>query len=263
MQEEGLALQRLSAVHKAHSLRAAILALLLPPGCTAMVEAWGAETQGIDDAQALRKDVKALSSRSRLPCLESLLDRMRCAPQPERRALLEAARRVMSAQQHRGLPAQPMDRLHWLLMRHQLGDRPPMVSQQSDGMQLPPSARLGLAKVTAFLSRMVPADEASGIPISSRQAWYRAVMTRWMPAADMPPCEPPDGVGLAHAMQEVQALPWMLRPVLMRAWVDAAAGGADGSWLSDSAADALRLCARLLDSPLPPGLARRFDEVAW
>ena len=88
-------------------------------------------------------------------------------------------------------------------------------------------------------------------------------MGRLMPA--LPNTTPawPDGDALAHALLEVQTLPWMLRPVLVRAWVDAAGQIGPRVGLSPAAADALRLVASLLDSPLPPELARRYASLNW
>lgn len=262
--DERAALGRLSRLQSAQTLHAATLALLVPPGSDAMAQAWEAETQHIDHALDLRSDAAALTQRSRLPCMEQLLGRLGRCTHADRRRFLEAARRVVSAQQQRGLPARPIDRLHWLLMRHKLGERPPELHRETHGdlSQLSLVTRLGLVNVTAFLSRLVPADESSGVPVALRHAWFRAAVSRWTPPSELPECQPPDGVGLAHAMQEAQALPWMLRPMLMRAWMEAASGHG-GARLSDSAAEALRLCAQLLDVPLPPGLARQFDEVIW
>ena len=58
----------------------------------------------------------------------------------------------------------------------------------------------------------------------------------------------------------LQALPWMLQPVLVRRWVDAAVVLSPPGLLHPDAAEALRIAARLLDSPLPPALAACFEE---
>jgi len=79
----------------------------------------------------------------------------------------------------------------------------------------------------------------------------------------VPACSTPDGDGLAHALDEVESLPWMLRPVLLRDWVDAALATGERTRLRPCAADALRLAAGLLDSPLPPELARHYIELDW
>jgi len=94
-------------------------------------------------------------------------------------------------------------------------------------------------------------------------AWYATVMSQLDPKSDVPPYKIPDGDGLAHALDEVEALPWMLRPVLVRGWVEAALATSGRARLYPVAADALRLAAGLLDSPMPPELARHFIEVDW
>jgi hypothetical protein len=48
----------------------------------------------------------------------------------------------------------------------------------------------------------------------------------------------------------------------VRAWVDAAVKCAGAPRLADEAADALRLAAVLLDSPLPQALADQYLEPA-
>ena len=52
--------------------------------------------------------------------------------------------------------------------------------------------------------------------------WYIESLSRFLPAEMVPPCHPPDGEGFTHALEQVEALPWMLRPVLVRSWVDSA-----------------------------------------
>jgi len=158
-------------------------------------------------------------------------------------------------------PLRAIDRLHWLSMRRHLGDKPPAAAQpesHNDLSQLPPATLLQVARVTAYLSRLVPGRDAA-----AARAWYTEAMGRFLPAEMIPPCNPPDGDGLVHALEEVESLPWMLRPVLVRAWVDAAIATSLRARLPAGAADALRLAAGLLDSPLPPELQRHYVELEW
>ena len=134
----------------------------------------------------------------------------------------------------------------------------PTPESQNDLSQLPAATLLQVARVTAYLSRMVP-----GRDLAAAQAWYAEAMGRFLPKEMVPPCTPPDGDGLVHALEEVEALPWMLRPVLVRAWVDAAIATSLRARLPAGAADALRLAAGVLDSPLPPELARHYTELEW
>jgi hypothetical protein len=252
------ALDRLSRIHGPEELRVVLLALITPHSNAEAYIAWSIETQSWPDAALLRQEVTQVSEPARVPCLEALLERMKRLPRPARRALLESARRVMAA----GGRLRPLDRLHWLVMRHRLAEHAP--SAMSPAADVPHAAAAwpapslaSVAAITAYLARLVPGEESNrGL------AWYALAMACIAPESEVPACRAPDGDGLAHALDDVRTLSWMLRPVLMRAWVESAlAIGAGG--LEREAADALRLIARLIDSPLPPDLARSFTEPAW
>ena len=92
-------------------------------------------------------------------------------------------------------------------------------------------------------------------------AWYASVMAPWAHLGDVPPLTLPDTDGIVYALHALQALAWMQRPVLVRGWVTAARQHSRHGRLSDSAADALRLSCALLDSPLPPELARHYSAA--
>lgn len=255
--QEREALGRLSRVHGPAELHATLLALITPADSTPSFVAWTHECRDTPDAALLREQVMQLSDAARLPCLEALLARMRQCPKPLRRSLLESTRRLMASH----VPVRPLDRLHWLLMRRKLGDRPPEADAPragNDFAELPAHTIGQLANVSAYLARMVPGPDAQ-----AGLAWHAAVMARLGPAAAPVPCKAPDADGLAAALDEVEALPWMLRPVLVRAWVDAALLASGRARLLPAAADALRLAAGLLDSPMPPELARHFLTLDW
>jgi len=59
----------------------------------------------------------------------------------------------------------------------------------------------------------------------------------------------------------VQELSWMMRPMLLKAWVEEAVNHSPQGILSDSTADALRLAAGLIDSPLPPMLEAHYPRT--
>lgn len=256
-QLEREALARLSRVQGPAELHAAILALITPVDSVPSFVAWTQETQVAQNAAVLRQDVTALSDAARLPCLEALLDRMREQPKEDRRLLLVSTRRVVAAFS----PLRPIDRLHWLLMRRRLGEKPPVAAlpeEHNDLAGLPGMTIMRIASVAAYLSRMVPgADPAAG------RSWYVATMSAIVEVDSVPPCMAPDGDALARALLDIEALPWMLRPVLLRGWVNAALGTSQRARLWPMAADALRIVARLLDSPLPPELARHYIELDW
>jgi len=216
-----------------------------------------AETGDGDAIRATATDVGSLTASSRLPVLDALLKRRRHAPKEERRALLQSTRRVMAAR----AVSTPIDRLLWLAMRKQLGEHPPATggaAPQADLQHLTPELLDQVALLTAHLARVVPGpEERHGL------AWFEAVMAELSPAKALTAAVLPDGEALAHALAEVQSMSWMQRPVLMRLWVDAALRVGRRTRLAPPAADALRLVAGLLDSPLPPDLARLYNEVTW
>lgn len=253
--DERDAIDRLGRVHGPGELRAVLLALIATPGSQRERRAWRDETRGLSTADALRDDVNKLTPAARLPWLELLLTRIARAPLNDRQDVVEAARRVMAADGQ----VRPIDRLHWLALRHRLGEaRPPSpnASASNDLAELPESALMQVARLTAFLSRLVPDGE-----LESGAAWYQSVMKRWVHGAIVPAPELPDADEVAQALAVVQGLPWMLRPVLVRAWLEAALAASPMNRLSDGAADALRLAGLLLDSPLPPELARHYIEL--
>jgi hypothetical protein len=251
------ALDRLSRVNGPGELHAAILALISPRESAESFIVWTHETVFSPDASLIRQDITKLPDDHRVPVLEVFLDRMRTQPKEDRRGLLQATRRLVAVHS----PMRPLDRLHWLLMRRKLGDRPPIPlppQSHNDLAELSKYMIGRIASVTAYLARMVPGPDArAGLP------WYTHVMSQLDHSGHVPPCKAPDGDGLAHALDEVESLPLMLRPVLMRGWADAAISTSGRVRLMPMAADALRIVADLLDSPLPPELARHFTELDW
>lgn len=258
---ERRAIFHLSRINGALELQAAVLALLLPPGSQRAARAWEIETDDTPEARALLAYARQLSGRARLPWFETLVSRMRRQPLAARQRLLEATRRVMGA---RGL-VRPIDRLHWLEMRRRLSGASGARAHGAaagDPSQLPPSDVAAIAAYSAFLSRMVPIDAADAPDEAAPGvAWYDAAMAPWRANATIPPCTPPHTEGLVHALQQLQELPWMQQPALVRGWVVAALQHSLLDRLGDGAADALRLSCSLLDSPLPPELARHYADA--
>jgi hypothetical protein len=272
-ERERVAADHLSRVNGTLGLHAAVLALLLPTGSRRAARVWQAETETHPEAATVRAHVENLAPAARLPWLDVLLVRMRGQPQASRLGMLESTRRVMAA---RG-SVRPIDRLHWLLMRQRLGEASAAsvhMAAQADLSLLPQADVLAVARYTAFLSRMVPVDvhlgasqpvaaaPSAGPSTGSGAAWYATVMSRWERQTAIPACEPPDTDGLVHALQELQALAWMQRPVLARDWLTAALKHSPHGRLSDTAADALRLSCALLDSPFPPELEQHYLGAA-
>ncbi|HEY4065350.1 MAG TPA: hypothetical protein VGM74_00510 [Burkholderiaceae bacterium] len=246
-------------------LQVAVLALLLPPGSKRAARAWQRECADYAPAAAIGESAGRLAGAARLPWLELLLTRLRAQPLSERQNLLEATRRVMSA---RGVQ-RPLDRLHWLAMRQRLGESSPAanrVAATTELSQLPQHDVEAIAVYSAFLARMVPKQPAElddPAPTPAGLAWYASVMAPWAGRAEIPPCEPPATDGFVNALQVIQAVAWMQRPALVRGWTGAAILHSPYGRLDDTAADALRLSCSLLDSPLPPELARHYGTNAF
>jgi hypothetical protein len=248
------AADRLSRLHGAFELHAALLALLLPPGSKRAARAWDIETAATPGVEGLREHAASLSGAARLPWVELLLTRMALQPLAARKDLLQATRRIMGA---RGW-ARPIDRLHWLVMRRGLGEVPPLAVRAEASVEVTEwleSDVLALAAYTAFLSRMIPGES---VDATAGTRWYADAMTTWQPFADAPECKPPDTEGMLEALGKLQTMSWMQRPVIIRGWVAAALKHSGGARLGDLAADALRLTCTLLDSPQPPELARHY-----
>ncbi len=253
--QEQEALDRLDRVHGPGGMKAALLAMLLVPDQPGRVRAWREETSLVGEAETIRADVEQLGGTTRLPWFELLLARLGGTPLPDRQELLRSARRVLTAA-HPGLP---LDRLMWLAMRRHFGENPfGMVHApaEADIAQLPASDMQHVAHYTAHLARMVPSDDAE-----AGQRWYTAVMGRWLAPAAVPPWHRPDVDDLVRALTGLQALSWMQRPQLVRAWVGEAMPGGQPGPLPQTAADALRLSCLLMDSPIPPDLARQYVEI--
>lgn len=245
---------RLSRLHGAFELQAALLALLLPPGSKRSARAWEIETAKSPGIEGLREHAASLSGAARLPWFELLLSRMALQPISAKQDLLRATRRVMGA---RGV-VRPVDRLHWLAMRRGLGEVPPLAARAEASVEVVEWLEtdvLALAVYTAFLSRMVVDEAADG---EGGARWYASVMHHWQPYAHAPPFEAPDAESVFEALARLQTLSWMQRPVVVRSWVTAALKANGGVRLGDSAADALRLTCTLLDSPQPPELERHY-----
>ena len=255
---EANAADRLSRLHGAFELHAALLALLLAPGSKRAARAWEIETAATPGVAGLREHAASLSGAARLPWVELLLSRMALQPLAARKDLLQATRRIMAA---RGA-ARPIDRLHWLAMRRGLGEIPPLAARAQASAEVAEwleSDVLALAAYTAFLSRMIPDDSDGG---EAGAKWYATVMTTWQHFADAPECKPPDAEHMVEALGKLQTMSWMQRPVVVRGWVTAALKHNGGARLGDLAADALRLTCTLLDSPQPPELARHYITLA-
>jgi hypothetical protein len=251
------ALQRLDRVRGAAGMKAALLALLIVPNQPARVRAWGEETAPLAEAEQIRIDTETLGGTCRLPWFELLLARLGGLPLTDRQDLLHSARRLLTTAR----PALPIDRLMWLAMRRHFGENPfgPVhAPADAEIAALPPADLAHVVRYTAHLARMVP----SGQPDEAGQRWYRGVLSRWFQPDTLPAWQRPDVDELVRALNGLQALSWMQRPLLVRAWVTEALPAGRPGPLAQVAADALRLSCLLMDSPLPPELSRQYIELS-
>lgn len=253
---------RLQALREPAQWQAAALALMVTPGSRREREVWFAEAGGVADAERLLEDVQALSQPHRLPWLETFARLLAPGPVALRHDLIGAARRVMTAD---GMVTQ-MDQLRWVALRHLLAGSAvaPPAAAASELAALDDAQALKVCLFSAFLSQLVPAPELTldltGFD-SPSQAWYDSVIAPWRERFTLPPRERHDIDATLRALRVLQSLPWLLRPVLVRTWFNAAQVLTEGPALHPGAADALRLTCVLLDSPVPPELGRQYIEV--
>jgi hypothetical protein len=251
--------QRLSRLQGPGELRAALLALVRTADSARELQAWREHTRDVASAEAIRSDVAALDSAARLPWFELLLGRAQRQAEADRKGLVDAARKVMAADGK----VRPQDRLIWLAIRHGLGDAPPLRMSgdvDNDLLLVSSVTAQAIAGYTAFLARLVPQASVDAGVAAAGTRWYEGVCERCLAPSRRPACVPPDADAMLRALRQLQGLPWMLRPVLARAWVDVVMEEGIAA-LEQTAADALRLSCRLIESPLPPALASRHVEL--
>ncbi len=246
--------------------RVAILALLMRPDNEAEQRFWGQSTRDLHGSAQILADVQSLPVAYRLPEFERMLAQMAYEPVARRRELVVACRELLRADGK----VSPRDRLWWLALRHRMGEvssttgafMRPVTGQGRDLTQLEADERDHVARFSAYLARILPEQAERSEPSAAGLAWYRSVMTRChLPGTPWPPCEPPDADALMHALAGVQELSWVMRPQLVRAWVEEALNHSPGGLMGMDTADALRLAAGLLDTPLPPALAAHYPKA--
>jgi hypothetical protein len=253
---------RLRALQQPAQWQAATLALMLAPGSRYERALWVEETREVPDAARILEDVLALPQPYRLPWFEAFARLLAPGPVELRHALIGAARRQMTSD---GMVTQ-MDQLRWVALRHLLAGSAaaPPAAAETDLAELEDAHALKVCLFSAFLSHMVPAPELT-LDLtgheSTGQVWYASVIAPWCERFTLPPRERHDIDATLRALRVLQSMPWLLRPVLVRCWFDAARALTDGPVLHPVAADALRLTCSLLDSPLPPELGEQYVEV--
>ena len=253
---------RLRALQQPAQWQAATLALMLAPGSRHERALWVEETRDVPDAARILEDVLALPQAHRLPWFETFARLLAPGSVELRHELIGAARRQMTFD---GMVTQ-MDQLRWVALRHLLAGSAAAApaAAETNLAELEDAHALKACLFSAFLSHMVPAPELT-LDLtgheSTGQTWYASVIAPWSGRFALPPRERHDIDATLRALRVLQTMPWFLRPVLVRCWVNAARALTDGPVLHPVAADALRLTCALLDSPVPPELGDQYVEV--
>ncbi|MDH4060032.1 MAG: hypothetical protein OEU94_04375 [Aquincola sp.] len=255
-------LPRLAALDDPTAIGAAVLALLVTADSPSEREAWDDVARDLALAGRLFGDLAALPRPRRLPWFEHLARRLAPEPVPVRHAVIDCARRIMTAD---GVVS-PLDQLRWVALRHLMAGSAvaPPAAAHTDLETMDDAIAHQVCAYSAFLSQLVPAPEVT-LELaefeSVTQSWYDSVTAPWQGRLALPVREVQDIDAALRALRVLQGMPWLLRPVLVRTWFDAARVLTDGPALHADAADALRLSCVLLDSPVPPELGRQYIEV--
>ncbi|MCU0813756.1 MAG: M48 family metalloprotease [Burkholderiaceae bacterium] len=236
---ESEALQRIALWHGAGELRAALLALLRPPGADDAA-AW--QTLPPARAAAMRADLDALAPTTRLVTFDALARRAASWAAAPRRALLADAKTFATT---------PSVALRWLLLRQRL--RGAALGFAAPGPRNALAARGDdLTLATPVLADALGADSGTASRWARRARHALGILDR-----PTPPLRPPRAW---RALVRLQRVAGLQRPLPVREWV--AAWAADPALASsDTAAATLLTAARLLEAPLPPALGARVPDV--
>jgi Zn-dependent protease with chaperone function len=252
------ALMRLRNLSGPTERRLVVLALMMNQRNQREHKLWQRMAEGVNQPQRILEDVAALLPAHRVPEFERLAAAIASEPLDQRRTLVESARDLLRADGR----VSPRERLWWLALRHRMSDKSrqpafmrPVTGQGQSLTELPPDALHYVTALSAYLARFIPAEDSS-----AGQAWLNGVMSRCGRAHTGTYSAPPDADALMHALAGVQELSWMLRPLLLKAWVEEAINHSPNGVLSDDTADALRLSASLIDAPLPPMLEAHYPR---
>jgi hypothetical protein len=262
--QDSEAVQRLRSLDGPLSWRAALLALMVVPDSALDRQAWCALVDNLPPPHSARlfDDIAQLPNSQRLPWFEHFARLLAPGPVAQRHELIGAARSLLTAD---GLVSS-MDQLRWIALRHLLAGSavaPPVVAA-TEFETLDRQQVLAICVYCGFLSTLVPTPEIHFDPTgygSVSQDWYDSVTAPWIDHTDVPARQGHDIDAALRALRELQAMPWLLRPMLVRSWFDGARALTDGPALHAGAADALRLSCVLLDSPVPPELGQQYIEV--
>ena len=259
------AMQRLQHRVGPTESRLIVLALIMNPANSREHKLWRQLAEGVHQQQQILEDVSKLLPVRRVPEFERLTELIAKGPLEHRRALAEQARDLLRADGR----VSPRDRLWWLTLRHRMGMPQnkqafmrPVTGQGQDLSDLGPEDQHHVKAVSAYLARMLPMEQPDGTLVAANQAWLAGVNRRigasWQGHDAQ---QRPDADALAHALSGLQELSWMLRPQLLKAWVEEAMNHSPQGLMSHETADALRLMASLLEAPMPPMLEAHYRSA--
>jgi Zn-dependent protease with chaperone function len=243
--------------------RLIVLALMMDRCNAQERRLWKEMAAGMSHADMILECVAHLLPTRRLPEFERLTTSIAQEPIEQRRAMVEGARALLKVDGR----VSPQERLWWLALRHRMASphaRPTMMrpisgqGQRLDELEIDQRSHVGA--MTAYLARFVPLQASDDGQNPTGQAWYKAVMQRCGTAVSTPMAKSPDADELVHALSGIQELSWVVRPILLRAWVEEAINHSPTGMLTDDTADALRLSAMLIDAPMPPMLASHYPK---
>ncbi len=239
------ALRRIEHWYGIGEWQAAMLALAIDPQAPEAAARWRAyeaATADLHVAGAVREEVQALRAGARREVMAKLLDRVRQSPPPQRLRLRRewARRRAALAGAHAAA-----DQWRALVIRHAFAP-PHRARARGTLADLADDVRAA----TRCMARVLTLD------MLTRDRWHDAAIAA-LESMGLPRQRSP-GIGLApptvpahrrelHAALRVRRLSAMQRPLLVRAWIDAAKDSA----VPSHGADALHLLCIALDVPAP------------
>lgn len=250
-EREREALARIDLWYGPGEWQAAMLALALEPeaaGATDRWAAWQAATADLSVAAAVRREIEALSASARRRVLALLLQRARAAALAPRRQARQALRQRRQAWQLSA--AAQWQALASGLMLGPRWKRPAL------GGSLP--STLPQLTAAAHAATRLLATSLGATPAQC-QAWRQSAAQGLAELGAAAPRGPGLGLAPATPLRELQLalrvrrLAPMQRPLLLRAWLQAAEGC--GLAAHTGTVDALHLACLVLDLPIPPALS--------
>jgi Zn-dependent protease with chaperone function len=230
--------------------QAAMLALTIDPQAPEAAARWRAyelATADLHVATAVRDEVQALRTGARRRVLQTLLQRVRQSPpQHQRRLLREWAKRRSS------LASANAAADHWRALVIRNAFAPARVQTTRGTLASHAEAVRAATRCMARVLTLEPGAQARW-----HDAAIAALESMGLPAPRSPgiglaPPTVPAGQRELMAALRVRRLSAMQRPLLLRAWIDAAQ--ASGAALPPASADALHLSGLALNVPLPAPL---------